>query len=123
MNVSDLSGPLVAGFVIAISLLVVLSIITLFNYFFGGPDPMRSNAQARVDAAQKPEILLADYRRYQRRKAVGALFVVTVLFGVLVFLAPEAAMTIVNGIWMAGVEIAEAIQESATIMAAQVGNP
>ena len=123
MGIFGLPASWVSAFFVVVTGAIMLSVITLFIYFFGGPNPLSRNAEARLEAAQNPGQLLELWRQYRRRRRLGVLAVLALMFVGLVLLAPEAAIVLAQGLLAAGSEILAAIQSSAEILAEQVGSP
>jgi flagellar basal body-associated protein FliL len=89
MDTPDSSINIATILLILIGGLVVLSLLTLAVYFFGGSSPLERNALGRVEAAQKPEEVLKAQRQYSSLRLI---FTLVVVLGFYLFLrgtAPE----------------------------------
>ncbi len=79
------------------ALLFLLSLTTLWNYFFTG-DPVQRNLAAQIEAKRDAANLLRDYGRYRRRRLVGWVFVLATASLICVVLAPTASAIVAQGI-------------------------
>ncbi|MCB0074865.1 MAG: hypothetical protein KDE20_25575, partial [Caldilineaceae bacterium] len=57
------------------------------------------NTFARIEAAQKPEVLRDLYRDYRRRVVFGWVLGLVIAYGVITFISPSAANLILDAIW------------------------
>ena len=90
--ISTVAGLLVAG-------LVFSAVSIFYRYWFLGPDPLARNTFARIEAAQKPEVLRDLYRDYRRRVVFGWVLGLVIAYGVITFISPSAANLILDAIW------------------------
>ena len=114
MNLDDSSFNLVTVALIVMGVFIFFSVLRLFVYFFGGRDPLRWNAEARVEAAQNPGNLLQADREYHRR--VSALWFFFLIAAVLVFvqIAPDESRAVADAVGALLVEVLRAVRDSIT---------
>lgn len=86
---------------IGIGLLILVSLWSLVQFWFGGPDPLVRNAEARVEAAQNAANLLVAGQEYRRARRFRGVVVWAVIFAVLTILSPDAAEAIISGFGLA----------------------
>lgn len=114
MNINDPSINLATVALIVMGVVIVFSVLRLFVYWFGGRDPLRWNAEARVEAAQNPGNLLQADRQYRRRQNwLRFLFLVTSVV-ILVQLAPHEARAVVDAFGVLLVEVLHVVRDSIT---------
>jgi hypothetical protein len=88
-----LSGVTLVG----VGLLVIVGLVSLIRFWFGGPDPFVQNAAARVEAGQNPANLLTAGLQYRRARRLRGVIVVAFVFALLTIFVPDAAEAIVEG--------------------------
>ncbi|MCA9159945.1 MAG: hypothetical protein KDA72_16545 [Planctomycetales bacterium] len=97
-------GVLIAVFLFVVS---VGSFVSLFAYGFWLRNPLARNTLGRIEAAQNPNALMDAWRDYLRFKRFGTLLLVTIVFGLLVLLAPQGVRVMLEGVGIAAGEIAD----------------
>jgi hypothetical protein len=122
MNIHDPSINLATIALIVMGVVIIFSVLSLFVYWFGGRDPLRWNAEARVEAAQNPGNLLQADREYRRRQNwLRFLFLVTAVV-ILVQLAPHQARAVVDAFGVLLVEVLHVVRDSITAFLAARGS-
>ncbi len=106
---ASLAGLVLAG-------LVVLSVISLYNYFFGGADPLMKNAHARVEAARSPNELVAAGQDWRDRRRKGCLLLIFIAVLALVLFEPNTANRIAEILWSLVMRVVELVQRSAQVL-------
>ncbi len=114
MNINDPSFNLVTVVLIVMGVVIVLSLLSLFVFWFGGRDPLRWNAEARVEAAQNPGNLLQADREYRRRLTSLRLLFLVAAVVILVQIAPKEARAVADAIGMLLVEVLNVVRDSIT---------
>lgn len=97
-------GVLIAVF---FGFVLVGSLVGLYRQLFVLPNPLSRNTEGRIEAAQNPQALMDAWRDYQRRRVVGNLLWLTVVFGILVFFAPQGLAVMLDGMELALREIGQ----------------
>ncbi|MFN8468121.1 MAG: hypothetical protein U0X20_21355 [Caldilineaceae bacterium] len=122
MNPNDPSFNLVTVALIVMGIFIFFSVLTLFAYFFGGKDPLRWNAEARVEAAQNPGNLLQADREYRRRLGALRFFFLVAAVLVLVQIAPDEARAVADAVGAMLVEVLRVVRDSITTFLAARGS-
>jgi hypothetical protein len=121
MNVNDSSFNLVTATLIVMGIVVFFGVLRLFVWLFAGPNPLRWNAEARVEAAQNPgNLIQADREFRHRRDRLWLLILVTVVL-VLVQIAPVQSRAVADAIGLLLVEVVRVVRESVTAFLATRG--
>ena len=100
---------------------IFFSVLRLFVYWFGGRDPLRWNAEARVEAAQNPGNLLQADREYHRRLSALWFFFLVAAVLVLVQIAPTEMRAVADAIGALLVEVLRVVRDSITTFLASRG--
>jgi hypothetical protein len=92
--------------------LIVLSLITLAVYFFGGPSPLERNALGRIENAVKPEDALRAERQFRGQRLIATLILVLLVWGGLYQAAPaqteQATVSFFQAVGIAAGRVQEA---------------
>ncbi len=106
--------------ILVIGALVIISIVWLFIYFFGGRDPLRWNAEARVEAAQNPANLLNADREFRRQRNILRLLALIIVVLVFVQLAPTQSRAVGDALLVLFGEVFRVLREQiSTFMASR----
>jgi hypothetical protein len=111
---------LVTGALILIGIFVIISIVWLFVYWFGGGNPLTWNTVARVEAAQNPANVLNSWYEYQNRRRSGCLVGIVFVVGVLVVLAPSEAAALAEAMVSLGMRVISALIEALQVFVDQM---
>ena len=122
MNLNDPSFNLVTAFLIVMGVVIVFSVLSLFVFWFGGRNPLRWNAEARVEAAQNPGNLLQADREYRRRLNALRLFFLVGGVVIMVQIAPKESRAVADAVGMLLVEVLRAVRDNITTFLATRGN-
>ena len=96
--------------------LLLLSLITLFQFFLGGSDPLMSNARARVEAARSPTEVADQGQAWRDQRKRGGLIGAFLAVLLLVIFAPEAANQLATALWSVLVQVWNALLRSAEMI-------
>ena len=88
MQTSASSLNLVTILLISMFVLVLLSLLTLAIYFFGGRSPLQRNVKGRIEAAVNPAEVLTAHRQYNRFRLIFTLALVVSFYWILHRTAP-----------------------------------
>lgn len=88
MDIFDSSINLATIALIGMGVAVVLSLITLMIYFFGGPSPMERHLLGRIEANSSPGDVLRAQRQYRTQRLAWILLFVLIIWAVLYQAAP-----------------------------------
>lgn len=122
MILIDANPNLATVTILVIGVLVVISILWLFIYFFGGRDPLRWNAEARVEAAQNPANLLQADREFRRQRNILKFFALVIVILVFVQLAPTQARAVGEALVVLFAEVFRVTRELVTNFLASRGS-
>lgn len=117
MAPTNLSGDLTTIVFVVLGIAVGASVVSLYNYFFGGRSPLWANTEARQEAARAPAEVLSQAREFDLRKRRGCLIVILVSVVGLAVLAPEIANQLGELVWLLGNKVVEVLRQSAATIA------
>jgi hypothetical protein len=106
-------------FLVGVVIALLLTLRTLFRYFFGGNDPLMRNTGARIEANRKPEELLPVARAYEGERRFRAILAFIVIMWLLYAANPDAFVQLVGSVWQAIVQFAQAVADFARQLVTQ----
>jgi hypothetical protein len=98
-------------FLVGVVIVLLLTLRTLFLYFFGANDPLMRNTEARLEANRKPEELIPVARAYEANRRFWALIVVLIVMWSLYGINPEASAALASSVWQFIVSIAQYVAD------------
>jgi hypothetical protein len=122
MNVNDSSFNLVTAILIVMGVVVFFGVLRLFVWLFAGPNPLRWNAEARIEAAQNPGNLIQADREFRRRRNRLWLLVLVTVVLLLVQVAPIQMRAVADAVGLLLIEVVRVVRESVTAFLAARGS-
>ena len=121
MNPTNPGFNLVTAILVVMGVVVFFSVLRLFVYFFGGRDPLRWNAEARVEAAQNPANVLQADRAFQNQRYLFWLLFWLALVVVMFKVAPEESQAVFDAVVLLLGTVLSMLGESITTFLASRG--
>ena len=98
-------------FLVVVVIVLLVTLRTLFLYFFGANDPLMRNTEARLEANRKPEELIPAARAYEASRRFWALIIIIIVMWSLYGINPEAFVALAGSVWQFIVSVAQYVAD------------